>query len=465
MKLQISKNANVNYLSKVVDIQEFVKHPDPKVERLKCAVIDGFIITVGIDSEPGKYIYFPVLSQINPNLLQYLNLYRNKDLNKDPEKTGYFEDKGIVKAINLRGVKSEGFLLPLVDLQNFIVESVNVELPDPEPNTEFDEVEHAGKVFWISQKYVAPVQKTPGTPGSSKERKKKKGLDKIIDEQFRFHYDTVILKKCPHVIKPDDIIHISSKWHGTSGISAYVLCHKKLNWKEKIAKWLTKFPFDVYDYIYSSRTVIKNRYYNTEVTSGYYGCDVWEYADKYLKPYLEKGMTLYYEIVGYLPNGSMIQKDYDYGCVPPVQVTDPETGEQVVQYKQGRQFKVMIYRITITNVDGKVHEFSAHEVQTWCKNRSLTPVIEYYYGYAFALYPDIQQDENWSTNFMTALANDKNFYMEENSPECNNKVPHEGLVIKRESMKSEAWKVKCFKFLGKEQDAALAGESNIEDQA
>ena len=236
MKLQISKNANVNYLSKVVDIQEFVKHPDPKVERLKCAVIDGFIITVGIDSEPGKYIYFPVLSQINPNLLQYLNLYRNKDLNKDPEKTGYFEDKGIVKAINLRGVKSEGFLLPLVDLQNFIVESVNVELPDPEPNTEFDEVEHAGKVFWISQKYVAPVQKTPGTPGSSKERKKKKGLDKIIDEQFRFHYDTVILKKCPHVIKPDDIIHISSKWHGTSGISAYVLCHKKLNWKEKIAK-------------------------------------------------------------------------------------------------------------------------------------------------------------------------------------------------------------------------------------
>ena len=465
MKLQISKNANVNYLSKVVDIQEFVKHPDPKVERLKCAVIDGFIITVGIDSEPGKYIYFPVLSQINPNLLQYLNLYRNKDLNKDPEKTGYFEDKGIVKAINLRGVKSEGFLLPLVDLQNFIVESVNVELPDPEPNTEFDEVEHAGKVFWISQKYVAPVQKIPGAPGSSKERKKKKGLDKIIDEQFRFHYDTVILKKCPHVIKPDDIIHISSKWHGTSGISAYVLCHKKLNWKEKIAKWLTKFPFDVYDYIYSSRTVIKNRYYNTEVTSGYYGCDVWEYADKYLKPYLEKGMTLYYEIVGYLPNGSMIQKDYDYGCVPPVQVTDPETGEQVVQYKQGRQFKVMIYRITITNVDGKVHEFSAHEVQTWCKNRSLTPVIEYYYGYASALYPDIQQDENWSTNFMTALANDKNFYMEENSPECNNKVPHEGLVIKRESMKSEAWKVKCFKFLGKEQDAALAGESNIEDQA
>ena len=92
MKLQISKNANVNYLSKIVEIKEFIKHPDPKVERIKCAVVDGFIITVGIDSEPGLYIYFPVLSQINGQLLQYLNLYRNKVLNADPEKTGYFED-------------------------------------------------------------------------------------------------------------------------------------------------------------------------------------------------------------------------------------------------------------------------------------------------------------------------------------------------------------------------------------
>lgn len=465
MKLQISKNANVNYLSKVVDIQEFVKHPDPKVERIKCAVVDGFIITVGIDSEPGLYVYFPVLSQINPQLLQYLNLYRNKEKNKDPEKTGYFEDKGIVKAINLRGVKSEGFLMPIVDLQNFIVDSVNAELRDITPNTEFDEVEHDGKTFWISKKYIAPVQKLPGTSGSSKERKKKKGLDKIIDEQFRFHYDTTLIKKCPHVIKPDDIIHISSKWHGTSGISAYVLCHKKPTWREKIARWLLKSPLDVYDYIYASRTVIKNRYYNQGVTDGYYGCDVWKYADDYIRPFLIKGMTIYYEIVGYLPNGGWIQKNYDYGCEPPTQVTDPATGETVVQYKQGKHFKVLVYRITLTNVDGQVHEFSAHEVQTWCKQRSLLCAIEYYYGYAFGLYPELEVDEHWSENFLQMLANDKSFNMEQNSPECNNKVPHEGLVIKIENMKSEAFKLKCFKFLGLEQDAALAGEANIEDNS
>ena len=460
MKLQISKNANVNYLSKVVDIQEFIKHPDPKVERIKCAVVDGFIITVGIDSEPGLYVYFPVLSQINGRLLQYLNLYRNKDLNADSEKTGYFEDKGIVKAINLRGVKSEGFLMPLTDLQNFVVDQVNVELKDIAPNTEFDEIEHDGKTFWISKKYVAPVQKTPGMPGSSKERKKHKGLDKIIDEQFRFHYDTTLIKKCPHVIKPNDIIHISSKWHGTSGISAYVLCHKELTWKEKIAKWLTKWPFDIYDYVYSSRTVIKNRFYNEKVTDGFYGCDVWKYADDYIQPFLIKGMTIYYEIVGYLPNGGWIQKNYDYGCEPP---TVFENGK--VQYIQGKNFKVLVYRITLTNVDGQVHEFSAKEVQTWCKNRNILCAIEYYYGYAFGLYPELEVDEHWSENFLKALANDKSFNMEQNSPECNNKVPHEGLVIKIENMKSEAFKLKCFKFLGLEQDEALAGEGNIEDNS
>lgn len=464
MKLQISKNANVNYLSKVVDIQEFVKHPDPKVERIKCAVIDGFIITVGIDSEPGLYVYFPVLSQINPQLLQYLNLYRNKEKNKDPEKTGYFEDKGIVKAINLRGVKSEGFLMPISDLQNFVVDTVNVALEDLIPNTEFDEVEHNGKTFWVSKKYVAPVQKTPGMPGSSKERKKHKGLDKIIDEQFRFHYDTTLIKKCPHVIKPNDLIHISSKWHGTSGISAYVLCHKHLTLRERIAKWLTGNPFDIYDYVYSSRTVIKNRFYNEKVTDGFYGCDVWKYADDYIKPFLIKGMTIYYEIVGYLPNGGWIQKNYDYGCVPP---TVFDNGQ--VQYVQGKNFKVLVYRITLTNVDGQVHEFSAREVQTWCKNRNILCALEYYYGKASSLYPELMIKENWeedwSNKFLNALANDKRFNMEQNSPECDNKVPHEGLVIKIENMKSEAFKLKCFKFLGLEQDEALAGEGNIEDNS
>ena len=119
--------------------------------------------------------------------------------------------------------------------------------------------------------------------------------------------------------------------HNTSGISAYVLCQPKPSKWVDLAIWLTNhtvyalanlFSKDTkyfstqsprYDYVYASRTVIKNKYYNTHVSEGYYGCDVWAEADKILRPHMDRGMSLYYEIIGFLPNGGYIQKGYDYG--------------------------------------------------------------------------------------------------------------------------------------------------------
>ena len=165
-------------------------------------------------------------------------------------------------------------------------------------------------------------------------------------------------------------------------------------------------------------------------------------------------MTVYYEIVGFLHNGSYIQKGYDYGCIPP----------KVDNYVYGVHYKILVYRVTMTNVAGNVHEFSAREVQQWCHHVGLIPVTEYFYGYAKDLYPDLDPSEHWNENFMQRLANDKAFHMEEDSPTCDNKVPHEGVVIKIENMKSEAFKLKCFKFLDKEGKSLDKGESNIEDE-
>ena len=39
--------------------------------------------------------------------------------------------------------------------------------------------------------------------------------------------------------------------------------------------------------------------------------------------------------------------------------------------------------------------------------------------------------------FIDKLANDKAFYMEEYSPDCINKVPHEGIVLKKDDMMSK----------------------------
>ena len=475
MKLIKSKNANVNYLAKVVRIENFKPHTDPEVTRLKCCVIDGFNIICGIDSEPGLYIYFPTACCINPDFLRYANLYRHKELNNDPEQSGMFDDNGRVKAIRLRGELSEGFILPAVMLENYIVSVTNVNY-EAEEGIEFDSVEHEGKTFWINKKYIPKNTRTPGAPGSgNRGGKQPKGLDKLIENQFRFHYDTTLIKKCPNVIKPNDLISITEKVHGTSTIHARVLCKRELTWKQKIARWLTGHEFDDYDYLYSSRTVIKNRHYNKNVTSGFYGVDVWAEADKIIKPFLQKGMTIYAEIVGFLPNGGYIQKGYDYGCIPPSTTNkfpDNEPRSYYItnsdgthtKYKLGEQFKVLVYRITITNVDGVVHEFSAREVQQYCKNVGLDCVTEYYYGFAKDLYPELDPSEHWSENFISKLANDKRFYMEMNSPTCSNKVPHEGVVIKSENMRSEAFKLKCFAFLDKEGKALDKGESNIEDE-
>lgn len=455
MKLITSPKANVNYLAKIVQIDNFKPHTDPEVTRLKCCVIDGFNIICGIDSEPGLYVYFPTACCLNPDLLKFANLYRHKELNSDPEQSGMFDDNGRVKAIRLRGELSEGFILPAVILENYILSVTNIELTC-EAGTEFDCVEHNGKSFWINKKYIPKNTHIPGTSGiGGKNAKQPKGLDRIIENQFRFHYDTTLIKKCPHVIKPFDLISITEKVHGTSGISAYVLCKQPLNWKQKIAKWLTGEEFNKYDYIYSSRTVIKNKFYNKNVSSGFYGVDVWKCADDIIKPCLQKGMTVYYEIIGYLPNGGYIQKGFDYGCIPP---TSSET------YTHGVHFKVLVYRVTMTNPDGQVHEFSAREVQQWCKFVGLNPVLEYYYGYAGDLYPDLNVSEHWNENFIQRLADDKNMNMECNSPSCANDVPHEGVVIKIENMKSEAFKLKCFRFLDKEGKALDKGESNIEDE-
>lgn len=458
LQFNISKKANINYLAKIVNIKEFSKHPNPEVTKMKVAHIGGYSISVGINEPEGFYIYFPTMSQIHSELLEYLNLYAKPELNRDATaKPGFFGKNGRVKAIKLKGYPSEGFLLPYESLNAWVIDSVNQQLPEPEDGLEFDEISDGSKSFWICRKYAVQQQRS-SHPYDRKSRydKKLKKFDKLIENQFRFHYETEMLRRNPNVIRPNDLIQISSKWHGTSAISAYILCNKPLNWKEKMAKWLTKYTFPVYDYIYASRKIVKNQYINPRVGNGYYGSDDFRvFANNYLKPYLTKGLTLYYEIVGYTTDNKYIQKEFDYGCRP------MKLGES---YTEGIHYKIYIYRITYTNVDGIVQEFSAKAVQNWCAKNGLRAVNEFYYGYAKDLYPDLDIENHWCENFLEKLANDKNFFMEERSPECANNVPHEGIVIRVENNIARAFKLKCFKFLNKEQEALDKGETNIEDE-
>ena len=458
MKFIKSKNANINYLAKIVELNTFHDHPNPEVTRLKCAVVDGYNIIVGIDYNPGKFVYFPSGCTINPQFLSWANLYRHTEKNANSEKSGMFEDNGRVKSIRLKGTISEGFLLPLETLLLWISSEtlLDINMDDFEVNTEFDTFEHNGKSFWINKKFVIASRN-----GSSKDSPVRKGkkLSRVIEKYFPEHYETVIIRKCPDVITPNSLIQLTSKWHGTSLRSGYVLVKKELSFFDKLCNLLEGKSWNedrlVYDYLYGSRRVVKNQYYNETVTGGYYGVDLYKDANEIIKPCLQKGMMIFSEIVGFKPDGGFIQGPWDYGCVP------PKSGET---YTHGIHFKVVVYRITLTNIDGYVHEFSAREVQQYCEKFGLTPVTELYYGYAKDLYPDLEHNDEWNKNFIERLADDKNFYMEMNSPDCNNPVPHEGVVIKTENSHSFAAKLKCFNFLNKEGKMLDAGESNMEDE-
>ena len=469
MEFVKSKNANINYLAKIVNIGEFHSHPNVEVTKLKCTYVDGYNIIVGIDSEPGKYIYFPTSCTINPQFLSFANLYRHGQLNADTTQTGMFEDNGRVKAIKLKGCVSEGFLLPIQTFIDWIYSATLIKLSDEDiaVNVEFDSIEHNKKQFWICKKYIV-ASNVSNKNNIHYAQKKLKYFDRIIDTQFRFHYNTEQIKRVENAIEPTDLISITSKWDGTSSVNAYVLTKKPLTFIQKVGGFLMGKGWntyeEVYDYIYSSRTVIKNKYYNKNASVGFYGIDVWGEIDKYLRPYLQKGMTFYSEIVGFLPNGKFIQNNHDYGCVPP-KIEEEYTAE--------KHYKVRIYRITLTNVDGIVYEFSPREVQIWCETHGLHAVEEFYYGYAGDLYPELRQDCNgdyiypsdWFNQFVETMANDENFYMELDSPDCVNKVPQEGIVIKIDNTKSAAFKLKTFRHLNREGKELDAGIENIEDNA
>lgn len=446
--MKLNKPKNENYAAVVVKINTLV--PLEKCDNVQGAIIMGNQVIVSKDVKVGDVgIYFPLECQLSKEYLSNNNLYDKPELNTRKTERGYFKENGRVRCQRLRGHKSEGLFMPLSSLVFIGFDELNI-------GDCFDELNGVP----ICRKYKVTKQNgTPGQPGTgNKTRSTKKYESKLVVDQFRFHKDTSMLYRNLHRLNPDSLIQVSYKMHGTSGISSYLLCKKKLNWKDRLLhKMGVNIKTEEYDYIYSSRNVIKNEHINPNVQH-FYKEDIWGIAHKELKPFLQKGMTLYYEIVGFLPetflsNGAPIQKDYDYGCQP-------------------NKHAIYIYRITHTNVDGQVYEFSAKQVQDWCKLNELNAVPELYYGYARDLYFEVTPDEegdfsrvntdvdSWRTNFLKFI---KEMYNEKDCFMCNNKVPEEGCVVRIEGLEVETYKQKSERFYQRETALLDKGESNIED--
>lgn len=440
MKLTTPKNSN--YSAIVVEVKTIV--PLENCNNVQHALIMGNAVVVDKSVKVGDIgIYFPLETQLSKEYLSKNNLYRKKELNADTEKAGYFEENGRIRCVKFRNNKSEGLFMPLSSINFFLNKGDMLKLGD-----EFDELNNVE----ICKKYIPKYSKTPGAPGSGKKGKGKIAREsKLIEGQFRFHDDTSMLYRNLHKLHSDDIISITYKIHGTSTISSFILCKKPLNWVEKALKRLKVNIVDThYDNVYASRKVIKNEDLNPNAQH-YYNEDIWGIANNELKDFLLEGMTIYGEVAGYLPLGGMIQKDYDYGCEP-------------------SEHKLYIYRITYTNPKGKVFEFSAKQVQDWCRERNLNAVPQLYYGYIKDFIINHTEewkelnfniDSGWQDKFLDIV---KKLYNEKDCKICKNKVPEEGCVVRIEKNEFEAYKQKSERFYLRETKLLDEGTADIETE-
>lgn len=391
---------------------------------------------------------------------------------------GFFNKHGRVKMINLRKIPSFGFLIKLETLANWKPQVSCVDLSKLILNEEmgigmdFDTV--CGEQF--IKVYVPPVKehskRSSLTRNERKRQKKIEKFERISKEDFAFHYDTCQLTSNIWRVEPETKVMITSKLHGTSFISSNipVKVPVKLPLLNRFINWLYKKSLEVSNYlsgktvpdykteygnVYSSRSVIKNQYINKGVGAGYYGSDVWGDINEIISPYVEKGMTVYGEICGYITGqNTMIQKGYDYGC---------QTGSNFL----------MPYRITTTEEDGSKREWEVEEVCEWTeklisehpelKDR-VHPITILYSGTLSDLYPEVSLKEHWHENVLEKMKRDKKrFYMECNDPTCKNKSPFEGIVLRiANDPKAEAFKLKSMAFLKKEKVAIDAGEVDME---
>lgn len=414
-------NNNTAFVAKLGNIQK-IEGADKIVSA--SIVLNNITVTqviVGVETkENTPIIYFDSNLCINQDIIDSIDkLSSNFGQEGFKSLNTYLANGNRVRCIKLKGCISNGLAIEVKKFYQFFKneEQAKKILIEGYSFTEINGKE-------ICKKWLPPVSKTSNR-GNKEKKGNKKRISRIIPELFHFHVETQQLLRNLHIINEDQVISISRKIHGTSSILSYCPVKRKLNMKDCIVKFFKIPIIEIeYDYLYASRTVIKNDTTNL----GYYNVDLWTQVGKeQLYGKLHKGETIYYEIVGYIPNtNKFIQKNYDYGC------------------KEG-QYKIAVYRITYTNEDGKVFEYSWQAMKERCKELNVSMVEEYYYGKVKDLYKEIDYTkEDWRNDFVENLKKD---YLEKDCKDnlCK-RVPDEGIVIRIETKDIEVYELKSERF-------------------
>lgn len=350
------------YVTKVKNVR-----PAENADRLN--LCEAFGNTVVVDknvNENDLYIYFPCDGQLSLEFCLNNNLLRK--LPDGTPSSGYMDpNKRNVIAIKLRGNKSDGLVLPLncVSYTGILLN----ELTEGFAFTTLNGHE-------ICKKYIPMRQNRQGHVNEGNHVRKKKAP---IAPLFIEHADTEQLAYNLNAFKPNDLIEITLKMHGTSQRTGYLPMLKGYK-KTLLDRIMRRDGTPIYEYGYVSGT---RRTVLNDWEGGFYGSNMFrkKHAD-FFEGKLHKGEEVYYEVVGFTDEGMPIMasasnkklndKDFlkkygetttfSYGCSCTGYYTYGDGS-----YDELPKSDFYVYRMTMTNEDGDVVEYTPDFMRYRCE--------------------------------------------------------------------------------------------------
>lgn len=400
------------YITKLKNVR-----PHSNADRLQLADCFGNTVCVGLEYKEGDIgVYFPTDGQLSKEFCQVHDLVRRKDENGNPA-GGYLDpQKRNITAIKLRGEKSDGLFMPISCLDYCFDTAV------AEDVLNVGDTIDVVNSHLICEKYI-PKKENRTSAGGAGTRAHRRAKRSIAPTFFE-HADTEQLAYNLAAFKPGDLVEITLKMHGTSQRTGYLKVFKGFKYKNFIEKWFAEgalkaekanggkmMPWDekIYNWIMNRATPIYDWGYVSgtrrtvldDFEGGFYGSNAFrETHAKQFEGKLRKGETVYYEVVGFTDTGAGIMgtgnneklgKDFvkqygketifSYGCKPDGCKFYNKAAEDLatkfneyVEEKILPQSDMYVYRMTSTNEDGEVVEYTPDFMRYRCEQMGVKTV-------------------------------------------------------------------------------------------
>lgn len=212
------------YCAYVTRIHNLRKHTN--ADRLLCGECFGNTVIVDLGTDPDQLgVYFPTDGKLGLEFAQKNDLLRRKDENGAPA-GGYLDpEKRNIKALKLRGEKSDGLFLPLSCLASFT---------DIKKLQEGDTISVLNGIT-ICEKYVPAVKRASGSGGGGNHVRKRS--DPIFP-LFQEHADTEQLAYNLSAFHAGDLVEVTLKMHGTSQRTGYLPVLQGYKYRNRMEKRL-----------------------------------------------------------------------------------------------------------------------------------------------------------------------------------------------------------------------------------